>query len=226
MLKLKPLIKPLTGVLTIGLPTLALAALSPSPAKAFTIITQPSSSYLSSTKLIDITGIPDFSSIDSISDGVQTVEFSSFVSKRQVPDSWLTWSSPPDSESSAPPVLYSNGLTSLSMALSIPSTIFGFELEPNPFASFNYTADFYSGSTLVGSISRTLIGAGGARLFAASDSPFTRVVVSGGADFGMAQFRYKEVPGPLPIFGVAAVFSYSRKLKKRIRASKILYSVN
>lgn len=222
MLKLKRL----SSVLAIGLPMLSLAALGPSPAKAFSIVTQPTPSYLSLTKLIDITGIPEFSSVNSITDGVQTIEFSSLINKRQVPDSWATWSSPPDSESSTPPVLYTDGSTSLNMALSIPSKIFGFELEPNPFASFDYTADFYSGSTLVGSISRTVAGSGGARLIAASDAPFTSVAINGGADFAMAQFRYKEVPGPLPIFGVAAVFGYSRKLKKRIRASKILSSVN
>jgi hypothetical protein len=30
-----------------------------------------------------------------------------------------------------------------------------------------------------------------------------------------------QVPGPIPLFGVAAAFGYSRKLRKRIKTSKL-----
>jgi len=104
-------------------------------------------------------------------------------------------------------------------------------LQPADLSAFSYTADFYSATGLVGSITQSVNGKAGAVLFAASDnSPFTSVSISGGDPngFAMAQFRYaiqqspQQVPGPLPIFGVATAFIYSRKLRKRIKESKAL----
>ncbi len=39
--------------------------------------------------------------------------------------------------------------------------------------------------------------------------------------YGVASVTENEVPGPLPILGVGAAFGYSRKLRKRIKSSKL-----
>ena len=198
--------------------------IAPAPSHAFSTFTSPDSLYLSSTTLIDISGIPEFTSLTSVTDGTQTVSFSGTVQKRQVGSSWLTWGSPPATESSTPPVLFYTG-DSLTLSLSSPSSIFGFELQPNIFSQFSYTASYYSGASLLGSINRSPDGSAGALLYAASTSDITRVEISAtgtsSQGFAIAQLRYgagtTSVPGPLPILGVAAAFGFSRKLRKRIK---------
>ena len=220
--------------MALGVPMLMMGAMGAvsSPAQAFTVIAQPTASYISSTQLIDISSIAEGEyPISSITDGIQTVGFSSDVEKRTVGVTWTTWGSPPATESSTPSVLYSDSASQL-LTLSLPSAIFGFELEPADVTDvFSYTANFYSGTSLVGSITQSVDGNAGAILFAASDnSPFTSVNISGGdtTGFAMAQFRYavqqpqQQVPGPLPILGVVAAFVYSRKLRRRIKESKAL----
>ena len=198
--------------------------IAPAPSHAFSTFTSPDSLYLSSTTLIDISAIPEFTSLTSVTDGTQTVSFSGTVQKRQVGSSWLTWGSPPATESSTPPVLFYTG-DSLTLSLSSPSSIFGFELQPNIFSQFSYTASYYSGASLLGSINRSPDGSAGALLYAASTRDITRVEISAtgtsSQGFAIAQLRYgagtTSVPGPLPILGVAAAFGFSRKLRKRIK---------
>lgn len=163
----------------------------------FTRIPLPDEEYQASTTRIDISGLVDFNNYTSITDGIQTVTFSSPLNKRTVPSSWQTWSSPPFSEDSTPDVLFNDGNFSLTITLSVPSCTFGFELEPEPFAIFPYTVSFYSGTTLVGSIFMDVNGDAGARLFAARTcccTVFDRVEITGGADFAIAQVRYGTCP--------------------------------
>lgn len=160
-------------------------------------------------------------------DGFLTVNFSSSVQKRTVPDSWSTWSSPPASESSTPQVLFSTA-TSLELSFSQAVSAFGFELEPSNFGVYPVSAQFFSDAALVGSISLSVDGNAGALLFAASDvgSPFTKIDIAGPSTGGLsiAQLRYASqkpstpVPGPLPIFGALSVFSLSRHLRSRLKA--------
>ena len=203
------------------------SVLSAGSAKAFTQVTQPDAAYLSSTTLIDISSIPDFTLLSSVTDGTQTVGFGTTVSKRTVPINWGTWGSPPATETSTPPLLYSDGQTSLTLSLSNPSNIFGFELEPDPFGVQNFTVEFYdSAATRLGTLGLSPNGNAGALLSAASDGNlFSQVVIKSdsGVDFAIAQLRYGKgtpppVPGPLPLFGAAAAFGFSRKLRKRIKA--------
>jgi hypothetical protein len=175
-----------------------------------TQIENPTPEYVNSTDLLEISQIPDLTPVTSVSDVVQTVTFSVTMSKRSVPGTWGTWGSPPFTEGNMPHLLYSNGATTVEMTLAEPSSIFGFELNPNPFSLETYTVEFYSGATLVGSITRQIHGDAGARLLAArSDgSAFDRVVVSGTADFGIARLRYAigvQQP-PIPV-DIHAVFS-------------------
>jgi hypothetical protein len=208
----------------LGTALLAASVLSDGSAKAFTQITQPDAAYLSSTTLIDISSIPDTTVINSITDGTQTVSFGvQQVEKLQVGSGWSTWGSPPDTESSTPPILYTDSFTSLTLSLSNPSTIFGFELQPNPFSVSNFTVEYFDSTpSLLGSLSLSPNGSAGALLSAASDgNPFSRVVITSnsGADFAIAQVRYtSSVPGPIPVLGAASAFGFSRKLRKKIKA--------
>lgn len=159
--------------------------------------------YLDATTKIDISSIPEFSNVNFVSDGTQTLTFSQQMQKRQVPGSWGAWASPPYTESSTPPILFSNYLNQVTIDLSVPSKVFGFELEPNIIGlAVNVDVKFYSGTELLGTISRTLINSSwdnpGARLFAAAYSctPFDKVEITiddpNIYGFAIAQLRYGD----------------------------------
>ena len=172
----------------------------PSMASTFTPITQPDAEYVASTTKIDISGLTYGSSYDSISDGSLTVSFDNPLGKLgPVPTGWATWSSPPYSESANPDVLFTNGEYDLTMTLSQPCTTFGFELEPNPFTDEDYDVDFIlmSGPTVVGTITMTVNGDHGARLFAGrvDGGSFDKIVIEGSREFAIAQIRY-ALPAP------------------------------
>src|SRR4051794_13382270 len=76
---------------------------------AFTLPSLPTAAYVAGTHLIPITGA-DNVSILSISDGTETVSFSSNMRTQTVPGGgWNNWGSPPETESATPRVLYSLG---------------------------------------------------------------------------------------------------------------------
>jgi hypothetical protein len=166
---------------------LALAA----PAQAFTPVSDPHADYRTLTTLLGVPASPG--ARDSWGDVELTVSFSTPLLPLTVGAGWATWGSPPDTEQDNPRVWWTQGATTLELDFSAPVTAWGFEAQPNPFAVFDITADFYDGATLLGSITRSVSGDGGARLFAGiadfGDS-FTRVVVSSEADFAIAQLRY------------------------------------
>lgn len=156
-----------------------------------TPIDNPDLNYLASTTKIDISGLTFGQLYNSISDNRLTVEFSQPLEKLgPVPDGWATWSSPPFSESPNPDILFAESNT-LEMVLSRPVRVFGFELEPSPFAESEFTANFYRGNQLVESITRTVNGNAGARLYARTGTSIDRVVVEGPVDFAIAQVRYQ-----------------------------------
>jgi hypothetical protein len=146
----------------------------------------------------DVASVPDFTSLSSITDGTLTVSFDTPLQKLSVPDIWGTWSSPPNAESATPAVLWDQ-TSSLTMSLSRPVTIFGFELEPDSFSIENFDVDFVflNGPTVVGTISLSVNGEAGSRLFAAAtqDLPFDQIVINGTSDFAIAQVRY-DLPPP------------------------------
>lgn len=158
---------------------------------AATPIDNPNAAYLAATTKIEIADLPPFSVHESISDGTLTVTFSEPMTKvGPVPDGWSTWSSPPFSEDPNPYVLISP-TNVLTLDLSRPVSVFGFELEPSPFGEFDFTADFYLGDTLVESVSRVVDGNSGARLFGRTDGRIDRVVIFGPVEFAIAQVRYR-----------------------------------
>jgi hypothetical protein len=197
---------------TTALSLLSIFAFVALPAQAdFTPIAQPVAAYTSSTTLVDISSIPDFTTgITSVTQGSQTLSFDSGLTRRQVPVSWSSWNTPPAVENPTPPVLMTGGNTNtLQILLSQSASTFGFELEGNQPAENNapvpFSVSFFSGATLVGTIAQGVPSVSGALLFAGSTttSPFTSVVITntdGKADgFAIAQLRYTQfVPVPEP----------------------------
>lgn len=172
--------------------TLAVVALQDRTTDAAPIIiSQPDAAYQAATTKIVI---PPALGGNSISDAALTVTFTTAgsLSVLQVPGTWGTWSSPPFSESATPRVLFNNA-GSLTFNLSQSVGIFGFELEPDEGDAIPFTAQFFDGATLVGTIGPLGIDAvSGARLFAlnGNGATFNRVVVSGSDEFAIAQIRY------------------------------------
>lgn len=163
--------------------------------------------YTSLTSLCNIAGITFGTTVMSVAcpdgagtDADKTVMFSGGMQRLgPVPTGWATWSSPPFSETANPPVLYTGGATSRTFTPTGPGLeVLGFELEPNPFAVFTYTATFTGTG---GMVTRAADGAAGARLFAAvagAGESISSVTVSGGADFAIAQLRIAQPAGPPP----------------------------
>jgi hypothetical protein len=215
-------LRPLVGT---RLLVAGLFALSIVPLQAgFMPIAQPDASYTSSTTLIPITGA-DFDTTLTLSDANLTVTFSTLMEKFTVPTTWTNWSSPPAAETSTPRVLSPAdiSLTTVSLLFSQPLTTFGLEAEPDALAqygTFPVTLDFFSGVTLVGSVTNMLDGSTSALFAGASMTPITSVTltilgnaqVPEGTDPGIAQIRYalaatSSVPdGRLPLWVVAATF--------------------
>jgi len=162
---------------------------------SFTPIAQPNAAYVAETTNLKGAIPADGTSITSLSDGSETVTFSSSVVAATVPSGgWSTWNSPPATESAIPRVLTDIGATSLTMTLSKPAVIFGFEAEGDNFSTQTLTATFMSGATTIGSIPLSVNGNSGALLFAATtNTAFTSVVLSapaGANGFAIAELRY------------------------------------
>jgi hypothetical protein len=189
------------------------------PADSITVIPQPTATYLSGTTPIPVSS-SDGTPVSSVSGAGLTVSFfengvqnptATNMLVEHVPSGWPTWGSPPNTESSSPVVLWSDGVTVLTMVLSKPEFVFGFEAEPNSFTIDLMTATFFDSSqTNLGSISLDVAGVGGALLFAASSSiPIASVELSDNSfdDFAIADLRYPSVPEPTPLSLLGAVLA-------------------
>jgi hypothetical protein len=173
-----------------------------------TQIPLPDSAYTSSTTLIPITGADGETTL-TLSDPNLTVTFSTLMQKFTAEDTWGPWGSPPAVETSTPrvlsPVDFQN-VTSVTLAFSQPLTTFGMEAEPDAFTQgfFPVTLDFFSGATLLGTVSNSLDGSTAALFAASSTMPITSVTLTiggnaadpAGTDPGIAQIRYALVPEP------------------------------
>ena len=167
---------------------------------------------------------PPTSIVLSFQGGGFTVTPSIALQVRQVPTSWGSWSSPPFSETATPQVYFSQGATTMTLNLNQVATIGGFELEPNPFSVQTFTAQFFNGATLIETVTQSLTGQAGARLFAIDNlAGFNRIVVTGTSDFAIARVRMgtggaSAVPEPATMLllgtGLAGIAAKVRKRRK------------
>jgi hypothetical protein len=167
-----------------------------------TPFTSPTTEYTSNTNKIDFSNLSNYANYDSITDGTQTISFSTQMEKRKIPDHWnAQWS--PATEEQNPHILFSNYHNEVTLNLSQPTTTFGFEFGTNSFGTYSYTVDYFSGTTLIGSLTQSITNSpignqGDIKVFGAtSDAPFDRVVirsVSGDTSgFSIAQIRYGTI---------------------------------
>lgn len=203
---------------------LALAAAA-APARAgFVPISQPNPAYLASTTKLEIptSGPP----VSSLAAGDLTITLSDTMGPLRL----ASWGSPSNVEDTSPPALgfgVANVASSRLLTFSQPLEVFGVEMRYNLaplFFPFNLTAEFFSGATRVGSISRSFSGGTGALLFAATDldAPFTSVRLSAPAaswGFLIADVRETAVPEPsglaLLLSGAAAAAGHAWRRRKR-----------
>jgi hypothetical protein len=210
---------------------IAMAGTLCAPVRAdFNAISQPSVGYTSATTLMNIGVFSNGTTLNAVTDGFQTMSFSTTMTKAEVPSGgWGSWGSPPDTESSNPAVLFQTTTNTLTIQLAVPSTVFGFELEGTNLTINPFQVSFFQGATLVGTITRSVNGSSGALLFAGSttNQPFTRAVIlntdglSNG--FALAQLRYSvaAVPEPASIammaqaIGAVAFLGWRRSRKAK-----------
>jgi hypothetical protein len=191
------------GCLVLSVPSRA-GLITPIPIPTFL-------SYDSLTTPIDISGLDDFSSNSSISGGGLMVMFTPSMVRLSIPTTWASWGSPPETDASVdscpglgincPPVLWSNGSSSVTMTLSSPKSVFGFEAEPDNPTEEPMTVTFFGIGGSINSFQLTPSGDFGALLFAASSNdPFTKVTLSNdlGDDFAIANVRFLGTPLPIP----------------------------
>jgi hypothetical protein len=195
----------------------------------FIRIPSPNAAYKRSTSKLPITEA-DFTKVPFLSDAFLKVTFSNPLEARTVPNSWGTWSSPPDNaESATPRVLYTGTTTdTVTLTFSRPVRTFGVEVEPGRLGRFMITGTFFDARGQVGAIPITVNGFAGARLFAATTTTtrFTKVEFSGPRGvsingLAIAQPRY-AIPEPssavLLTLGILAGFAGSRYCR-RVRRS-------
>jgi hypothetical protein len=185
---------------------------------------------------IPTSGPPPFPSVPSISAGGLTVTFAPTMVELSIPAQWASWGIPPATELNTaacpglgincPPVLWSNGSASVTMFLSTPESVFGFEAEPDNPAAEPMLAQFYMvGVTTPYPIPLSPSGDYGALLFAVSSTvPITKVVLTSqvGDDFAIANVRFSATPlnpspesGSVVLVGTALCGLGVWKLKKR-----------
>ncbi|MFC0187102.1 OmpL47-type beta-barrel domain-containing protein [Fictibacillus aquaticus] len=190
-----------------GQPTSFRGNLSPSevqaPARSFSIMADgitgnimqhdiPTQEYVNETSVISLANLYNYQQVNAVSDNNLTVTFDRNVEKLPI---GVTWGTLPNVETIYPNVLFTWN-NSLEMNLSKPAKTFGFELAPNIFNTpYPFTADFYNGDIIVGSITRTISSPYGVSLMAATatSSSFTKVrITTTGNPSGLAiaQIRY------------------------------------
>jgi hypothetical protein len=159
---------------------------------------QPVAKYTSKSCVIDLSSLSDFTPVTSVTGCSTTIKLSSSFEKRSVPGSWGSWSSPPDSESATPNILYSATATTANVSFGKKVTVGGFELEPNQFQVETVTVDFHKKGNghgaVIGSVTRDVDGSFGARLFGGKGLngagwKSASITDTAGDDFAIAQVR-------------------------------------
>jgi hypothetical protein len=194
----------------------ALCLVTVSPARAdFMVFNDPTPAYLAAAPILMQrvpAGSPTFTLISSFTGtGGVTASLSVPADYRIAPGGgWGTWAAAPFSERTATGTIdvYFHSTPTESITLTPPPgmiiTTAGLEYESNAFGLFDLTAQFFDSAGLHGTITRSVDGSGGSRLFAGAttDSPsgFTRIDLSTppaalGAAFGALRVGLTPVGG-------------------------------
>ena len=202
---------------------LLLVLAAPFACAAATVFSVPSAGYLGTTQVVSFSA-PDEAMLDSITDGILSIAFSSSMRASTVGNNWASWGSPPDTESATPRVLWSgldndfNPILSVTFTFNKPVTTFGFEAQPDVLSTFPMSADFYLAGVLQQTVTRDVDGDGGALLFALQADPgraFDSVIFHSDVDWAAGQFRYATgaVPEPYSVVLATAglIFIFLRK---------------
>jgi hypothetical protein len=164
---------------------------------------QPIAQYTTRSCAFDLSSIPDYTQLTTVTGCGTTATLSSTVEKRSVPNSWATWGAPPNTEDDTPDLLYTVGGTTLTITYDMKAKTGGVELEPDMFQKETMQVSFYKGPNgtgkLRGTITRVVNGDHGAKLFGAHFGVlqvghrrgFHSIVITdlAGDDFGIAQIR-------------------------------------
>jgi|GEM_PF-2029247 len=184
---------------------------------AITQITSPADYVGSTSKLGPAAGAVDGDAVTSVTDGAITATFGAST-LLTAGTSWLTWGSAPDAEqdflSETFPVFYTGeNVTSVTFTFGgALLSAFGVELgahgadvplDPDePYDDFGdgfgtFTAFFYRGGVLQGSVTREVYPFFDSKLFAATGA-FDTVVIQGDDEFAFAQVRAAVAVVPEP----------------------------
>ena len=215
----------------------ALTLLAGQAQAAITQITTPANYVGSTSKLGPAASAVDGDAVTSVSDGAITATFGSST-LLTAGTSWLTWGAAPDAEqdflSESFPVFYTgDGVNSVTFTFGgAVLSAFGVELAAHgadfpldadePYDDFGdgfgtFTASFYLGGVLQGSITREVYPFFDSKLFAATGG-FDTVVIHGDDEFAFGQVRAAAaaaVPEPttwaLMILGFGAAGAMLRR---------------
>ena len=158
--------------------------------------------YPSGTCVIDLSALADFTQVSSLTGCGQTITVSPTAMKLSVSSSWATWGSSPYTESAYPNVLYTQGATSLKLSFSSRVGVAGVEAEPNPGDVHAMTAVFKRGSKTLGTVTRDINGASGARILGGrmKKPKIKSIKISSDVDFAIAKIRVGPTSGELSPF--------------------------
>ncbi len=185
----------LTTLIAIG----ALLLLSlPAFADSWTVFPQPTPGGVYVTHTTDFGG--GDGSLNFIT-SLGPFTYSNPQSENSVPGSWLTWGSPPATESAFPNVLYNEGFSTLHVDVTpgLYNTI-GWELEPDQFQQEEVQVTYHADTGASFTLDLMPNGSAGALLFAVQDDTPGAHIISAdivdlaGDDFATAQWRAGNSP--------------------------------
>lgn len=170
-----------------------------------TVFNVPDDAYLKATTLMTLEKPANFSIINSIADKKLKITFvDSLMKMPGFPNGWTAlWNTKPFVERESPTVLYTRQQNRLTVTLSKYVEIFGFELAPNLYNSYEFIAGFYDSrqNPPLASVVQVATTPSGAKLFAVkSEKPFNVIEISftGNQEtanhpygFAIANIRYK-----------------------------------